>query len=59
MQHWLALPAVGMLVVGLTRAELQAGDADTAPKVVKIPALIEAIKQHKGKVVVVDCWNDG
>jgi uncharacterized protein (DUF362 family) len=43
----------------LSAPRLPAADAETAPKVIKIPALIEAIKQHKGKVVIVDCWADG
>ena len=47
---------VALASVGPT---LRAAETDTTPKVVKIPALIEAIKQHKGKVVVVDCWADG
>jgi len=33
--------------------------AETDPKVVKLPELINAIKAHKGKVVVIDFWADG
>jgi hypothetical protein len=59
MRQWACpglLAAVGFLFLG---GVVVAAENDTAPKVVKVPALIEAIKQHKGKVVVVDCWNDG
>jgi hypothetical protein len=59
MQRCFIAFTMGVLTLGPGRPGLQASDTDTAPKVVKIPALIEAIKQHKGKVVVVDCWADG
>jgi len=32
---------------------------EVQPKVVKIDGLIAAIKEQKGKVVVVDFWADG
>ena len=59
MQRWLIASTACVLALGLARSGPRAADVDTAPKVVKVPVLIEAIKQHKGKVVVVDCWADG
>jgi hypothetical protein len=32
---------------------------EVQPKVVKLADLIAAIKEQKGKVVIVDLWNDG
>ena len=41
-------------------AHAPAADQDAPPyKVVKLSQLIETIKRHKGKVVVMDLWNDG
>jgi hypothetical protein len=59
MPRWLSISLACLLTLGLAGPSPRAADMDTAPKVVKIPALIDAIKQHKGKVVVVDCWTDG
>ena len=59
MQQWLIASTACVLALGFGPSAPQAADVDTAPKVVKVPGLIEAIKQHKGKVIVVDCWADG
>lgn len=53
------------LVLGTLVLVMPAGAADkdaavsTTPKVVKLDQLINAIKDQKGKVVVVDLWADG
>ena len=59
MQRWLIASTACVLALGLGRSAPRVADVDTVPKVVKVPVLIEAIKQHKGNVVVVDCWADG
>ncbi len=58
MTRWLGIPAA-LLAVGLVASSVHAADKDdTTPKLVKFNELIDAIKQHKGKVVVVDLWAD-
>jgi hypothetical protein len=47
-----------ILAAGLSGACARADDKDTTPKLVKLNELIAAIKEHKGKVVVVDFWAD-
>src|SRR4051794_33268304 len=49
------------LVVGLSLATALAAppaDAEVQTKVVRFAGLEEAVRQHKGKVVVVDFWAD-
>ncbi len=52
--------AVGLAVLVLSAGPGAADDKDAhAPKVVKLAELIKEIQSHKGKVVVMDVWNDG
>lgn len=52
-----AVAAALMLGIGAIAKDNDA-PKDTAPKVVKFTQLIDTIKEHKGKVVVVDAWAD-
>jgi hypothetical protein len=58
MQRWISSLVVCLVAAGFARADAPA-TTEVSVSVVKIPGLIEAIKRHKGKVVVVDCWADG
>jgi len=52
----------GVVLAGLCTLALPsvAEDRDPhVPKVVKLAELIKQIQEHKGKVVVMDVWNDG
>jgi hypothetical protein len=67
MRHLFPVPPSRVLAAALLAAALLGAHAcgqdkdvakDTTPKLVKFSELIEAIKAHKGKVVVVDFWAD-
>lgn len=49
-----------VLIIGLVAAPASAADKpdETAPKVVTFKQLVAALKEHKGKLVVVDFWAD-
>ena len=47
-----ALAAAAMLTAGYVAAQ----DKPVELKLVKYSGLAEAVKQHKGKVILIDCW---
>jgi hypothetical protein len=53
-----AVPALLLLGWVGVRAGGKADEGKVDVKVVKLDALKDLIKQHKGKVVVVDFWSD-
>ena len=53
-----ALPALMLLGNGTVPAGGKADAGKVEVKVVKLDGLKDLIKQHKGKVVVVDFWSD-
>ncbi len=53
---------IGVVLAGLAALVLPALAQEKdphVPKVVKLSELIKQIQEHKGKVVVMDVWNDG
>jgi thiol:disulfide interchange protein len=52
------LPALIAFAWALSIGQDQAGADEVDVKVVKYDALGKAIKEHKGKIVVVDFWAD-
>jgi hypothetical protein len=57
--RWIAaLPALMLLGNGPVPAGGKADEGKVDVKVVKLEGLKDLIKQHKGKVVVVDFWSD-
>ena len=55
MKRCWAAPLLGLLVVAGPQARPQEG-GDIRVRVVKYPGLADVVRQHRGKVVVVDFW---